>query len=157
MAHILEEWKKVAALTADREEVTREDIQAICTLNVEENIFALTDQIANKKAAGAMKVFSDLVSRNTAPQKIFYMIIRQFRQLLRAAILSEEGKNTYEVAKVLGIPNYPAEICIRQGRKFGRAQLETILQELLEMDAASKNGNLEATDACMMVIMKYAA
>lgn len=157
MTHILEEWDKVAALTADKGKVTREDIQAICTVNVEENIFSLTDQIANKKAAAAMKIFSDLLTRNTPPQKIFYMIIRQFRQLLRAAVLSDEGKNGYDVAKVLGIPSYPAEICIRQGKKFGSKRMEEILRELLEMDTAAKNGNLEATDACMLIIMKYAA
>lgn len=157
MTRIAEELEKLNSLTADKPSISKEDIQSICSMNVEENVFAMTDQIANKKAPAALKIFSELLSANTPAQKIYYMIIRQFRQLLRAVVLSEEGKSSAEIAKVLGIPPYPAQACIRQGKRFGKKQIEMILQELLEMDFSAKNGNLDAADACMMIIVKYAA
>ena len=157
MTHILEEWEKLQALTAERTVITKKDIQEVCTINIEENIFAITDRIADKKGDGAMKIFAELIAANTPPQRIFYMMVRQFRQLMRAAVMTAEGKRGAEVARALGIPTYPAELCVRQSRKFGQKKLQEILWNLLEMDASTKNGNLDAMDACLLVILQYAA
>ncbi len=157
MTNLTKQLQKICAYLGAREEIRREDIAAIATPDIDDNIFAITDAIANKKAASAMKVYSDLISNGEAPQRVLYMIVRQFRQLLRSCILSKEGKSLTEIASVLGLRDSVTSIIVRQSRQFGEENLRQVLEELLEMDASSKNGNMEANDACMLIILKYAS
>ncbi len=148
---------KLYSYLGERADITNADINAICTPDIDDNIFAITDAIANKKAASAMKSYNDLITNGEAAQKILYMIVRQFRQLLRACILSKEGKGSAEIAGSLGLREGVAYMIVKQSRQFGEETLRKILEELLEMDASSKNGNLDANDACMLIILKYAS
>ncbi len=157
MTQVMEELEKVTTFLGERIPISKEDIQAICSVNIEVNVFSMTDCIANKKAASAMKVFSDLISLNEPAQRIFYMIIRQFRQLLRVVVFQKEGKGKYDIAKLLGVPVYPAESMMQQSGRFGEEKIQEILKDLLQMDVSVKNGNLDASDACMLIIMKYAS
>lgn len=157
MTNIMNQWAKLAAFVDDRKTVTVEDINTICTPDIRDKIYDIINAISNKKAASAMKSYSELISRNTAPQQVLYSIIAQFRNMLRVCLLTKEGKNGADIADSMDLSTGRTAFLIKEAKKFGEITLRAILEELLETDQASKNGNIDANDACLIFIMKYAS
>lgn len=157
MTNIMSQWSKLRAYLGDKTEVTNEDINAICTPDIRDKIYDIINAISNKKAATALKSYSELISRHTAPQQVLYSIIGQFRNLLRVCLLTKEGKNGAAISDILDVSTGRAAFLIKEAKRFGEETLRNILEELLETDAASKNGNIDANDVCLIFIMKYAS
>ena len=155
MTNMLTQWMKLRSYLCERTAVTREDVEAVCTPDVNDKVFDIVNAIAAKKAGAALTVYNEMLSRSTKPQQVLAMIINQFRSMLRAVILTKEGKSVSEVAEELGVRSGRASYLVSEARSFGEARLRAILADLLETDAASKNGNIDANDACMLIIMRY--
>lgn len=150
------EWKKLLSVAGPDKAIDRAMIQEVCAPNIEESIFKITDNLASKKAASAMRVYSELLSASETPQHVLMMIMRQFRQLLRVKLMLKEGRSQNDIAAELSLFPSVASILIRQSRNFEEAKLEEALETMLDMDAAVKRSELDAGDACTMLIMNLA-
>jgi len=76
-------------------------------------------------------------------QSIFGMIVRQFRLMLLAKDVLEQGGVEGSVAREIKQAPFVAKKISAQARRFSLQDLETVYRRLLEIDEAIKTGQIE--------------
>lgn len=154
MVRIQTELEKLTSYVKERGLITRQDVDSIVSVTIENSIFKLTDYLGNQQPAAAYRIYRQLLEDNEPVHRIFYMMIRQFRLLYKASLMQGADRNT--VAKELGVPSFAAGNYQNQARRFGEKRLKELLHQLLEMDVATKTGEMDPEEAATLVILQYA-
>ena len=154
MVRIQMELEKLTSYAKERGIISREDVDSIVSVTIENSIFKLTDHLGNQQPAAAYRIYRQLLEDNEPVQRIFFMMIRQFRLLYKASLMQGADRNV--VAKELGVPSFAAGNYQNQARRFGEKRLKELLNKLLDLDTATKTGELDAEEAATLVILQYA-
>ena len=154
MVRIQMELEKLTSYAKERGVISREDVDSIVSVTIENSIFKLTDHLGNQQPAAAYRIYRQLLEDNGPVQRIFFMMIRQFRLLYKASLMQGADRNS--VAKELGVPSFAAGNYQNQARRFGEKRLKELLNKLLDLDTATKTGELDAEEAATLVILQYA-
>lgn len=120
---------------------TLEDVAALCPPDVQSNIFAFVDSLADGREGRALKLLEELLSTGEPPMRILYMIRRQFLLVARARALSAKNVHPGEVAKELKVPPFVVRKLEEQGRKLGEGKAERALEMILDLERGLKGGN----------------
>ena len=155
MNSLLNEINKVISFMGDERKVTEEIIEKVCTKSVKGRIFDLTDAIAEKNSAKALKLLNDLIVLKEPVPKILFMITRQLRQILEMKLLLNEGLSEKEAASKMNILPFVAGKVSRQARRFTVDVLKAAINQSLEMDIAIKNGRLDGRIAAELFIAGF--
>ncbi|MEJ5203619.1 MAG: hypothetical protein WHV66_15465, partial [Anaerolineales bacterium] len=86
--------------------------------------------------------------------RVFGMIARQFRLLLLAREILDEGGNQEMIQQELGLHPYTAQKLTLQAKRFTIAQLEAIYRRLLALDEAIKTGQMPIELALEMFVVE---
>ena len=148
------ELEKLTGYVKEQGVITKQDVDSIVSITIESSIFKLTDYLGNQQPVAAYRIYRQLIQDNEPVQRIFYMMIRQFRLLYKASLMLGEDRSV--VAKELGVPSFAAGNYLNQAKRFGGTRLKELLNQLLEMDVATKTGELDADEAAALVILQYA-
>ena len=108
MSRIESETGKLLSYVKEKGVCRREDIDAIVSPTIEARIFKMTDQLGAGRRSDAYQSYRDLLAAGEPVQRIFFMIIRQFRLLYKASLFS--SKDRYEAAKVLKVPAAASDV-----------------------------------------------
>ena len=122
--------------------VEAEDVEELTAQAGQADVFAMVDALAAGSTRQALGMLHRLLDTQE-PLSLFGMITRQFRLLLQARELMDEGKGTH-VAGEMHLPNFVADKLTNQARRFSMAQLETIYHRLLALDEEMKTGQMPA-------------
>ncbi len=157
MTDILNEINKLVLYKSKGGEVTEEDIAAVCTKSIKSRIFDLTDAIAEKNGEKALALLEEMIALKEPIPRIFYMITRQLRLVLKMKLITAEGISTSEAASRLSLTPYAARKIAAQGRGFTEEKLAQALKSCLYLDAAVKTGRLKDRIAAELLIAELAA
>lgn len=139
--NIENELEKLIAYTYGREEITREDIDAVCSVQVTGQIFKMLDAIAGGKKQEVMTLYHDLLTLKESPMSILYLLTRHFNILLQ--IKSASGENSKsELAKRIGIPPFAVGKYQMQCKHFTKEQLKKMLTLCTETEFDFKRGRI---------------
>ena len=95
----------------------------------------------------AMRALRDLRRNDQNPIYILTLIARQYRMLIEVKSLLAAGvSNPYDMARRLGYAPYPVQKALQWSHQYTFAELETILERLLEVDMAMKTGADQDTE-----------
>lgn len=117
MNNLIGEIEKIGAY-ARGQRVTREDIDAVATPQLDAVVFRMTDAIGEGGFDRAAQVLGELYQMQEPPMRILYSLGRQMRQLYSARLLLERGSGAGELAALWGLKPYPADKLIRSARRF---------------------------------------
>ena len=151
-----QEIQKLLAYTNLSRSVEAEDVDLLTPSAGVGNIFALVDALGNRNGQQAVKMFHHLLAEQEV-LSIFGMVVRQFRLLLLAKEILEDWGGEREIARLLKVQPFVAQKLAGQARKFTLPTLESIYRRLLEMDAANKSGEMEASLALDTLIADLTA
>jgi len=152
MDHILNELKKLCAYAGDRKLITEQDVEKVCTKSVKSKVFDLTDAIGAKQTAKALALLNDMELLKEPMQRVMYMIIRHFRQLIQVKLLTGDGAGETQIAEYFRVPPFIAGKLIRQARSFSMDKLEKAISTALELDLAVKTSQLRDKAAVELII-----
>lgn len=155
MTEILNEMEKLSSYLGNKQKVTVQDIEKICTKSIKSRVFDLTDAIAEKNSSKALKLLNDMVVLKEPIPKILFMIARQFRQILQVKLLHNEGSNTAEIASKLGLAPFIAGKILKQAGSFTVEKLKKAMEASLEFDIALKTGKIEDMTAAELLIIEF--
>ena len=128
------------ALLSSREEVTEEDIDAICTRSTECTVFQMVDaQVAGRNDV-AFGLLKDMVRAGEDRIGILAMLLRQYRILYHMRCLMEERAPQQSQAALLGIPPFAVSRTQQQARRYDRARLKEAYESLLTYEQQIKGG-----------------
>jgi len=137
------------------QEVTGEDIEAVCTRSLESKIFDLTDAVGRGRLTDALDIFGNLLVMKEQPMMVLSMLARQFRMILQCKELSQKGLSQEETAAALGIRGFMVSKYVEQGRNFSREKLIKSLKACLDADMKIKTGGMGDKLAVEMLIIEY--
>ena len=145
---------KLVSYTYGRDEITIEDIDAICCIQLTGRIFQMIDYAAMGKLKEALGLYNDLLELRESPMSILYLVTRQFNILLQTKAVSGLPKN--EIASKIQIPPFTVGKYITQAGRFKSTQLKELLDECAETEYKYKRGLLDAQIGVEILLLKMA-
>ena len=139
MNNLISEIGKIGAY-AKNHRVTREDIDAVATPQLDAVVFQMTDAIAAGNFEKAAGVLGDLLHMQEAPIKLMAMLGRQLRQLYSARLALEAGKGSPYLMEIWGLRSaYPADKLMQAARKFSLPWCRRAVIRCGELDLQMKS------------------
>lgn len=143
MENIEMELEKLICYCLDRDIVTTEDVEAICTHQVTGHIFDMIDAISVGDRRKALQLYYDLLELREPPMRILSLIGRQCNKLLITKEMRSHGYDSKLIAPQLGVPPFIAGKYIRQAGHFKAAALHDAVEQCVEAEAAVKSGRID--------------
>lgn len=153
MECLAREMEKLFCYTMDREELTAEDVDAVCTVQTENRIFEMVDAVAARKKNRALALYYDLLALKEPPMRILYLLLRQFRVLLEVQALSGKGMGKKQIAQEAGLHPFAAGKYMEQCRNFSKEALIGIMEEGAELETDVKTGRLSDVMSVEILIL----
>ena len=135
--------------------VTSEDVEAVSIVSSQQSVFDFVDSMS----AGNGKTAQHLLHRLLESEDVFSvwgMVIRQFRLLIQAREILDEGGNQNDAARAMGVHPFVAEKTTQQARHFEMDTLEAIYRRLLKIDLDVKTGQIALDLALDQLVMELA-
>lgn len=152
---LISEMDKIAAAAKDKV-ITESDIRSLITENIDTNIFAFLDAMMQRNSERALVEFHNIVKLGEQYPIIFYMIIRQVKNLLSYKILSEKNLSQAEMMNKMGVSKYEFERKIRvYERNFSKKFLTDFYEELIKADEFFKTSSVDEIIIFETLIIKY--
>lgn len=149
------EMDKIAALARDR--VIKEgDIRSIITENIDTSIFKFTDAMLQRNSELSLGELHKLIKLGEPLPRIFYMIVRQVKNLLAYKILSEKRMTPGEIMNKMDVKKYEFDKKILPfERNFSKNFLLDFHDELIRADQLLKTSSLDEVVILETLIIKY--
>lgn len=154
MENIRMELEKLICYVGDREVVTDQDVEAICTVHVTSRIFDMVGAIVAGNTRKAMDLYEDLLTLKEPPMRILYLIARQFNQILQVKELMGKGMDRSAIASKLKMQPFVVGKTMPQARAFTKEQILSYVDLCVESEEAVKTGRLQDRLAVELLIAK---
>lgn len=155
MELLANEVEKLICFAMDREIITIEDIDEVCTTQITGKIFQMIDMIGSGKQKEALKLYYDLLALREKPMSILYLITRHFNILLQIQELSQQGHPSSVMSQKVGIPPFAVKKYITQTKNFTKKRLIQALQTCVEVEEQVKTGRLIDIMGIELFIVTY--
>ena len=156
MMRIKSELEKLISYTFGKEGITSSDVEAVCTPQIEDKIFAMLDHMMNKRTEQALALYGDLLALREAPGRILYMIERQLRMMLHVKAMQREGKSQDQMATVLGANPYAIKKMIPQAMRLDEKDINRAIERCADTEEDSKSGRIDAQIGVELLIVEIA-
>ena len=157
MANIKTEMEKLLCYTLEKTEITREDIEEICTKRVQNQIFDMINAIADREQKRALQLYYDLLTLKEPPMRILALIGRQFNLLLQVKELKKKGYSQQVIAEKTGLHGFVVGKYEKQAARFKSAELREALEACVEADENVKTGKMNDVMSVEILICKYSS
>lgn len=147
-----QEVRKLVTYAGKGEEITLQQVVQLVPYTRQAVIFDLVDALGQRRGEMATATLQRLLDGGEHPLGILKMIVRQFRLLIQAQELRQEGENAASIAQALHLHPYPARKLYDQAINFRPGQLEQVYRHLLETDARIKEGEISAELALELLV-----
>lgn len=146
------EIEKASLFVGGKKAVNREDLELAVSPKPESSIFDLVDCLGHRNQRRALRLVNQLLDTGEPPQRVFYMILRQFRLLLKAKGLAGRSESLSVLATELGVPYFLVEKYLEQSANFSLKQLRGIYEMLWQTDLKIKKGEQPSQLALELLI-----
>lgn len=157
MENIRGELEKLLCYCLDRDVITAQDIEAVCTRQVSSQIFDMINAVAQRQQKTALDLYYDLLTLKEPPMRILFLITRQFNLLLQVKELKKKGYDADTIGGKVGLAGFIARKYVAQAAKFKEEDLRRALTECVETEEAVKTGKMNDVMSVELLIVKYSA
>ncbi len=153
MENIYMELEKLICYCMDKEVVTSEDVEDICTTRITNHIFGMVDAIADKRRKVALQLYYDLLALKEPPMRILFLIARQCNILLQVKAMKGKVLSNKDMASAIGVPAFALNKYIAQAGKFKTAVLKNAVVKCVDAEEAVKTGRMNDVMSVEILIM----
>ena len=132
------EIEKICAYSG-ADEICRSEIDAVVEPVLDAVVFQMTDLLSEGRYAGALDKLQQLFKMQQEPLAILGAVGGHFRRLSTARTLLDHGRNSSELQKLCGIPDYPARKTMEAARKIRPEFCAKAAELILETDYKIKS------------------
>ncbi|WP_400164118.1 DNA polymerase III subunit delta [Brevibacillus sp. TJ4] len=148
------ELEKLALFVGEGGKVSDEVIEKLATRTLEQDVFALIEQVAMGKLDKALRMMYDCLKTGEEPLKLLALMARQFRMLLHIRQWAPRGYSQQQLAGMLKIHPYAVKKGTEQARHFSEDSLKRLLGILAEEDFRIKSGQVDKQLALELFITR---
>ena len=155
MTNLIGEIEKIGAY-AKGSRITREDIEAVATPQLDAVVFRMTDAIGEKNFDRAASVLGELFQMQEPPIKIMWSLGRQMRQLYSARLALENGRGSGWVASLWNLKPYPADKLMQSARRFTLPWCRRAVVRCGQTDLAMKSTGQDGQELLTTLLLELA-
>jgi DNA polymerase-3 subunit delta len=156
MTGLISEIGKISAY-AKNHRVTRADIDAVATPQLDAVVFQMTDAIAAGNFEKAAAVLGDLLHMQEPPIKLLAVLGRQLRQLYSARLALEAGKGSPYLMELWGLRSaYPADKLMQAARRFSLPWCRRAVVRCGELDLEMKSTGANGEELLIGFLLELA-
>lgn len=156
MTNLIGEIEKVGAY-AKGQRITRGDIDAVATPQLDAVVFQMTDAIAAGNFDKAAEVLGELLHMQEAPIKLLAVLGKQLRQLYTARLAIEHRKGVPYLMELWGMRSaYPAERLMQSARRFSLPWCRRAVLRCGQTDLAMKSTGADGEELLIGLLMELA-
>ena len=120
--------ERICLFAADDDVISDEVVRRVVVPSGEQGIFELIEAVADRRRDISLYMLNRLIRQGESPQRIFGLLLRQFRLIARIKVLATE-RDSGAIASEMGIPPFVVGKCIRQSKKFSADTLRKLFSE----------------------------
>ena len=117
MTALAGEIDKISAYSG-ADEIRKSDIDAVVEPVLDAVVFQMTDLMGEGRYSAALQKLETLLKMQQEPLSILGAVGGHFRRLGTARTLLDNGKNSSELQKLYGLPDYPARKTMEAARRM---------------------------------------
>lgn len=153
MENIRMELEKLLCYCMNRDVITEDDVNTICTNRINNHIFDMINAIADGQTGKALQLYYDLLALREPPMRILFLIARQYNQLLQVKELKSRGYDNKTIGSKIGVPPFVAGKYVAQASRFKSADLRLAVTQCVEAEEAVKTGHMNDMMSVEMLIV----
>lgn len=142
MENIQMELEKLICYCMNKDVITNEDVETICTNRITNHIFDMINAIADKQQQTALQLYYDLLALKEPPMRILFLIARQCNMLLQVKEMKARGYDNKTIGSKIGVPPFIAGKYVTQAARFKTADLRKAVTQCVEAEEAVKTGRM---------------
>lgn len=157
MANIRTEYDKLISYSLNKDVITKEDIDAIVTVRLQDRVFVMLDSMSEKNQKKALHLYYELLALKTPPYKILSLITTRFNDMLIAKELKMKGYDKSGITAKMGYGNntWRTDKLLSNAAHYQLGTLKEALFECASYDEKIKTGQITDKLAVEMLIVKY--
>ena len=149
------EIQKICAYSG-ADEIKKSDIDAVTEPVLDAVVFQMTDLLSSGRYDQAMLKLQTLLKMQQEPLAILGAVGGHFRRIGTARTLLDYGKNSSDLQKLCGIPDYPARKTMEAARRFRPEFCAKAAELVLETDYKMKTSFDEPERLLELLILQLA-
>ncbi len=150
------ELQKLFCYTLDKDCITTEDVAAICSGQMTDDIFDMVNAFSVHDTKKAFSLYYRLLEKKESPYHIMFLVVRQINLLLQIKDLREQGFDVNTIGERLGIKDWLVRKNLSQANSFTLEQLRSALRDGVAAEEAFKTGRMDERSAVELFLTKYA-
>ena len=155
MSDIINEIRKLIEYAGKGGEIKKEDIDSLSIKKSESIIFDLTDNLGKKNIKNALEVLNNLIYAKEPIQRILVMLYNHFKKLYIIKLAVEENKNVAQSLNLKPNQSFLVGKYSMQAKYFQKDEIRKLLEELINIDALSKSGEVDINIGLESVLCNY--
>ena len=136
------ELDKLIGYTGEREAVTEEDVEMICSGQTVGKLFDMMDAVIAGQQEKVFTLYADLLELKEPPLRILHMLGRHINILLQVKELGPRMSDRDLAAKA-GIPFFTVKKYRGQERHFTRERLMELMELRADLEERFKTGRMQ--------------
>ncbi|MBQ8622511.1 MAG: DNA polymerase III subunit delta [Oscillospiraceae bacterium] len=138
------------------DEIKKTDIDAVTEPVLDAVVFQMTDLLSAGRYDQALLKLQQLLKMQQEPLAILGAVGGHFRRIGTARMLLDNGRNSSELQKLCGIPDYPARKTMDAARRFRPEFCRKAAELVLETDYKMKTSFDDSERLLEMLILQLA-
>lgn len=135
--------------------ITKADVEALVSLKLEQNAFAIAENLMQGNIDKALKIYTDLRTLKEEPVRLIALMASQFRILTEVGYLKELNKTQEEISKIMGIHPYRVQLALKNLNLISKKKAQSILDDLYDLDYRIKSGQVDPYFGFELFILNF--
>ena len=141
--NIKNELDKLMIYKDNDHNILKEDIDEMVIVNIDDEIFALTDAVINGDISNSMRLYNFFINHNYEQVQIIALLGSQFHFLFQVKRLYNQGKYKDNIAKILEVHPYRVKLALGKIYSYSEELLLSYIGKLADMDKNIKLGKID--------------
>lgn len=155
MINITNEVEKISCYCSEQQVVSKEDIDAVITVQITGKIFQMIDAIGSRQAQKALELYYDLIAVREKPLSILFLITRHFNIMLQVKDLQSRAINSTSISEMVGVPAFTVSKYSAQARNFSFKRLKDALEFGADIEQQIKTGTIDEKVGVELFIITF--
>ncbi len=135
--------------------ITKEDVLALVSPKLEDDSFALVNNLVSGRKEEALASYRDYLVQNQEPIVFIGQVARQFRLYAKVFILNESGFTNEQIADHLKVHPYRVKLAMDNIRHTTLVKIFSDLEHLANLDYKIKSGRIDRFYGFELFLLNY--
>jgi DNA polymerase-3 subunit delta len=142
---LLRELEKLALWAGDGAQRSAAEVEELAAPSAERRAWTLADALVAGDTQAATRVYLTLRAQGERVPGLIYWMAQRVRTALEIAQALDRGEPPAQIKRGLRMPSRAADRLIADARSSGSAQLQRALEQIADLELASRGGGAGAT------------